>query len=551
MPDDAPPRLSVVIATYDRRALVTRLVRQLDDQTLDPGEYEIIVVDDGSPEPVRPALEALSTRRRLRVETQRNAGPAAARHRAVLAASGELVVVLDDDMQVGREFLAEHLQAHPPGSRRLVLGAIRAPPDAATMPLHERWHQRLLDRFAAEVASGRSGVRGCNVYTGNVSFRRDDYLAVGGFDPTLGRSEDAELGLRLEKSGVELALSQAAYSINGSDHTRLSSWRRRGELYGVYEYRIARKHPDLRDASPWRYWSELNALSRPLLLGSAAVPLLSRVLGTLVYAAASGADRLGFDRVATAGTTLTFGLDYYRGVALELGSATALLADLRAYQRAVSSGASEPCRTAALRRFRSDVRADHATMRGYESRYGHHEASSGRVGQDFVQKIGLQIMTAVRGMRLLRDAGGPLGAKVVSRAIRHLYGSEVHWDAELEPGVVLVHGMGLAISHAAHVSTGCILFQNVTLGMGIDPVTRRTGAPWLERDVHVGPGATLLGPITVGEGSKIAAGAVVTRSIPPRSLVIAAAPTVSSRPAEAAPPAVVGEPERAGAGPGT
>ena len=61
------------------------------------------------------------------------------------------------------------------------------------------------------------------------------------------------------------------------------------------------------------------------------------------------------------------------------------------------------------------------------------------------------------------------------------------------------------------VGEGCILFHNVTLGEGVDPETRETGAPTLGRDVHVGPGATLLGPIHVGDGTKIMAGAVLTR----------------------------------------
>jgi serine O-acetyltransferase len=47
------------------------------------------------------------------------------------------------------------------------------------------------------------------------------------------------------------------------------------------------------------------------------------------------------------------------------------------------------------------------------------------------------------------------------------------------------------------------------------------GAPRLERNVHVGPGATILGPIVVGEGTKIQAGALLTTSVPARSLVLA------------------------------
>ena len=186
------------------------------------------------------------------------------------------------------------------------------------------------------------------------------------------------------------------------------------------------------------------------------------------------------------------------------------------------------------RRFTADVRADHLVVRHYEERYGHHAGSSGVLLLDAVTKIGLQELIAVRWMRLLRDLRVPLGAKITSRLVRHLYGSDIHWDAELAPGVLLVHGFGLAISHAARVGPGCILFQNVCLGMGIDPVSRQSGAPTLEANVHVGPGATLLGPITVGEGSKVMAGVTLTTSVPPRSLVEASVPVVRSRPAAGA-----------------
>jgi serine acetyltransferase len=113
--------------------------------------------------------------------------------------------------------------------------------------------------------------------------------------------------------------------------------------------------------------------------------------------------------------------------------------------------------------------------------------------------------------------------------IRHLYGSDIHWDAQIDPGVVLVHGMGLAVSSGARVERGAILFQHVTLGMSQDPVTRKVGAPVVERDAHIGAGATIVGPVTVGARSKVAANCLVRASVPSDSLVEAPSPTVSPR----------------------
>jgi serine acetyltransferase len=186
-------------------------------------------------------------------------------------------------------------------------------------------------------------------------------------------------------------------------------------------------------------------------------------------------------------------------------------------------------KSGAFNTFIQAVRSDYGSVQRYRAKYHGQALPMTRMPLDLVRKVGFQTLTVVRLMTLLRDLGIPVAPMVLSRAIRHLYGSEIHWDAQIAPGISIVHGVGLVISHAATVGEGCILFHNVTLGEGIDPETRAVGAPTLEKDVHIGPGATLLGPITVGEGTKIMAGAVLTRSVPPGSIVKPAEAVVSAR----------------------
>jgi serine O-acetyltransferase len=186
---------------------------------------------------------------------------------------------------------------------------------------------------------------------------------------------------------------------------------------------------------------------------------------------------------------------------------------------------------AALAQFVGAVRADYSSVQANRAKYHQEKISLARLPVDFVRKIGFQTLTVVRLMQLCRDLGVPVAPMVLSRALRHLYGAEIHWDARIAPGVSIVHGVGLVISHAATVGENCILFHNVTLGEGLDKETKKRGAPTLKARVHVGPGATLLGPIVVGEGSKIGAGAVLDHSVPPNSLVMPQAAKVVSRPA--------------------
>jgi serine O-acetyltransferase len=116
----------------------------------------------------------------------------------------------------------------------------------------------------------------------------------------------------------------------------------------------------------------------------------------------------------------------------------------------------------------------------------------------------------------------------MSRFIRHIYGADVHWNADIAPGVQIVHGMGIAISPKARIGRNVILFQNVTLGESSG------GAPDVGANVHIGPGATLLGPIVIGADSKIVAGTVVRESIPASSIVGGTEPPVRARSIHAA-----------------
>lgn len=179
--------------------------------------------------------------------------------------------------------------------------------------------------------------------------------------------------------------------------------------------------------------------------------------------------------------------------------------------------------------FVANVREDYASVRAYRSKYNGDVKSKTEFPVDVVRKVGVQIMVAVRLMHFVRDAGIPFAPQVASRLIRHLYGADIHWDAELAPGVSVIHGQGLIISSAAKVGTGCILFQGVTLGEGRDSDTGAVGGPTLGEDVHVGPNTVILGPIDVGGGTKIGAGSVLTTSVPERSLVQPAEARITKR----------------------
>jgi serine acetyltransferase len=183
----------------------------------------------------------------------------------------------------------------------------------------------------------------------------------------------------------------------------------------------------------------------------------------------------------------------------------------------------------AASRFVESVRTDYEAVLAYRAKYNADSKNWSAYPGDVVRKVGVQMMLGVRVMHLLRDSGLPLAPQVASRLMRHLYACDIHWDAELAPGVSIIHGQGLVVSGEAKVGAGCIVFQGVTIGEGRSPDTEMVGSPIIEENVHIGPNAVILGPIRVGAGTKIAAGAVLTRSVPPSSLVSAGEPVITTR----------------------
>ncbi len=529
-----PAFVSVVVATYNRGERLADILGDLSRQTLGRHRFEVVLLDDGSKAPVDDVVAPFRDRLDLTLHRQTNQGVGAARTRGAELAKGDLLVFLDDDMRLPDTLLESHRAAHAPREdsergleRRVILGRLRGAEDAErkAMPLFERFHLAALDQLSADVASGAHVLDGSEFYTGNVSMPRALFFELGGFDRTLTRGEDTDFGVRLHKAGVPIALSEEAYTVNLSDHASAGKWLERSSTDGRCASQIAKKHPDAPYANPWRYMGQLNPISRPILASVVAIPGVARPLARGVYGAANAVDGLGLEGFALRGATLAYGIQYFAGVRGEAGSLGSAMRDFRAFRRAyaeATSGASGASLAEA-------IRADHAALARTQERYGGKEGAERGIAADAVTNIGFQLLVGYRLMRAFVAGGHGVAAKFTSRLLRHLYGSDIHWDAVFEPGIVVVHGFGLAINGDTYVSAGSILFQHVTLGRGLHPETRAAGSPRLEPNVHVGVGATLVGPIVVGRNTKIMPGCVVTRDVPPDSVVAAPEPELRTR----------------------
>lgn len=243
----ADPQISVVIPTYQRQGSVERMLEALARQTLPHDAFEVIVSIDGSDDGTRDIVNEYGAPYALRALWQPNRGRAAACNAGIRAARGDVIVLLDDDMEPAPGCLAGHLAAHRAGSRHAVVGAAPIRFDDASPPVVEfmgigfDWRLRKLAE-PGHVVSFRE------TYTGNFSVRRDVLLEVGAFDEgfTAYGHEDYELALRLQRAGVRLTFSPDALAHQHYEKS-YAALARDAVARGHTAVFFAMKHPEVAD----------------------------------------------------------------------------------------------------------------------------------------------------------------------------------------------------------------------------------------------------------------------------------------------------------------
>lgn len=108
--------------------------------------------------------------------------------------------------------------------------------------------------------------------------------------------------------------------------------------------------------------------------------------------------------------------------------------------------------------------------------------------------------------------------RLVSHIVRGLTGVEIHPGAKICSNLFIDHGMGVVIGETAEIGCNVTMYHGVTLG-GVS-LNKGKRHPTIADNVVIGAGAKILGAITIGEGSRIGANAVVVKDVPPNSVVV-------------------------------
>ncbi len=131
---------------------------------------------------------------------------------------------------------------------------------------------------------------------------------------------------------------------------------------------------------------------------------------------------------------------------------------------------------------------------------------------------GLSALKAHRIANTLYKNGHKVLARWLSQRSRHRTGIEIHPGAEIGRRVFIDHGDGVVIGETTVIGDDVTIYQGVTLGgTGKDTGKRH---PTIGNGVTIGAGAKVLGPILVGDHSKIGAGAIVLKAVPPECTVV-------------------------------
>ena len=133
------------------------------------------------------------------------------------------------------------------------------------------------------------------------------------------------------------------------------------------------------------------------------------------------------------------------------------------------------------------------------------------------------LLSAIRTYQCQRDRRGLLPA-ILWRlaALRWRFwcvvgGISIPLRTQIGGGLHMAHTNGIVINTRAKIGCNCEIFQQVTIGEASG------GFPVIGNNVSIGPGAKILGAVTIGDGARIGANALVVRDVPAGALVLAAA----------------------------
>ncbi|MBN2053791.1 glycosyltransferase [bacterium] len=237
MPQGSTPetmvKYSVVIPVRDHMTGIGVPLRALEDQTIDRALYEVIVVDDGSTDGTGGAAD----RHGVRVLRQESSGPAAARNLGARAAAGAILLFTDADCRPERDWIERLTAPFVDPDVFGVKGAYLSSQSSLIARFVQQEYEAKYRRMARF-----SSIDFIDTYS--AAFRRDDFLALGGYDESYpGASvEDQEFSFRAAAAGLRMVFEPGAL-VTHEHAATLFRYARKKFNIGFWKVKLLRRHP--------------------------------------------------------------------------------------------------------------------------------------------------------------------------------------------------------------------------------------------------------------------------------------------------------------------
>lgn len=312
--------VSVIIPVYNSQNTIKQLLNSLFRQDFN-GEYEIIVVDDGSCDSTASILSGYNN---VRVIKQNNAGPAAARNKGAINAKGDIILFTDSDCEVFPDWIKQMVKPfmeHPGVTG--VKGAYRTKQKSLVARFAQLEYEDKYDKMKQEKYIDF-------IDTYSAGFRKEAFMAEGGYDTSfpVACAEDVDLSYRLDKKGHKMLFIPHALVFHRHPE-KLAGYLAKKYKFAYWRVKAVRKNPDkaIKDShTPFDMKAQLILilfiiLSLPFLRVMPAVTLFS--LGLYIIAGTPFTVK-AFKKDIVVGMLTPFFL-FLRSIAQLLGVAAGIL----------------------------------------------------------------------------------------------------------------------------------------------------------------------------------------------------------------------------------
>jgi glycosyltransferase involved in cell wall biosynthesis len=272
--------------SHNRQDRLMQALEHIARQTYPATLIEVVVVLDGCTDGSAQMLEQNRATYpfNLHIVEQAQGGPARARNTGVLAAQGDYILFLDDDVMATSGLVMEHWHTHLANPTTIVIGTMSRPLDQLRKqrPVWVRWEEYILEEQYRDILKGRYEVSARQFYTGNASLRREWLLKAGLFDESFKRYEDVELAYRLAQQQLDFKFNPAAIGYHYVNRS-YRSWTNVHYLYGRYAVKLGHEKgvntiiDDQLEEFGYRHWIT-RFLAQRLLNRKTAQQLLALVL---------------------------------------------------------------------------------------------------------------------------------------------------------------------------------------------------------------------------------------------------------------------------------